>query len=114
MKLHSLSSSWSTLAQLCPEIWLCCDYTSCLDCDWVEYFSDTHKTKYINRKNQHGCSREQEGSNRLPISGDVKEDGCVCLSRTQLISDYCAVKYRGICQKELNLSEVKSYVPPID
>ncbi|XP_069442605.1 killer cell lectin-like receptor subfamily B member 1 isoform X1 [Ovis canadensis] len=38
-------------------------------------------------------------SNILPVSGDVKEDGCVCLSRTQFISDYCAVRNRGICQK---------------
>ena len=28
------------------------------------FTSDTHKTKYINRKNQHGCSREWEGSKR--------------------------------------------------
>lgn len=53
-------------------------------------------------------------SNILHISGDVKEAHCVCISRTQLISERCAAENRWICQKELNLSEVKSYVPPID
>ncbi|XP_040091105.1 killer cell lectin-like receptor subfamily B member 1 [Oryx dammah] len=40
-------------------------------------------------------------SNILPVSGDVTEDSCVCLSRTQFISDYCTAENRWICQKEL-------------
>ena len=28
------------------------------------FTSDIHKTKHINKKNQRGCSREEEGSNR--------------------------------------------------
>ncbi|XDB50782.1 hypothetical protein AB1E18_004344 [Capra hircus] len=40
-------------------------------------------------------------SNILPVSGDAIEDSCVCLSRTQFISDHCAAENRWICQKEL-------------
>uniref|UniRef100_A0A8C6FZJ6 Killer cell lectin like receptor B1 n=1 Tax=Moschus moschiferus TaxID=68415 RepID=A0A8C6FZJ6_MOSMO len=40
-------------------------------------------------------------SNILPVSGDSKEDSCVCISSTQFISESCATENRWICQKEL-------------
>ncbi|XP_070320143.1 killer cell lectin-like receptor subfamily B member 1 isoform X2 [Odocoileus virginianus] len=46
-------------------------------------------------------------SNILPVYGDVKEDNCVCISKTQFISDTCASENRWICQKELKLPDIK-------
>ncbi|XP_065778928.1 killer cell lectin-like receptor subfamily B member 1 [Muntiacus reevesi] len=46
-------------------------------------------------------------SNILPVYGDAKEDNCVCISKTQFISDTCASENRWICQKELKLLEIK-------
>ncbi|XP_040089827.1 killer cell lectin-like receptor subfamily B member 1 [Oryx dammah] len=40
-------------------------------------------------------------SNISPVSGDSKEDSCVCISKTQFISETCAAENRRICQKEL-------------
>ncbi|KAM9684492.1 LOW QUALITY PROTEIN: killer cell lectin-like receptor subfamily B member 1 [Dama dama] len=40
-------------------------------------------------------------SNILPVYGDAKEDNCVCISKTQFISDTCSSENRWICQKEL-------------
>uniref|UniRef100_A0A8C6FZI7 Killer cell lectin like receptor B1 n=1 Tax=Moschus moschiferus TaxID=68415 RepID=A0A8C6FZI7_MOSMO len=40
-------------------------------------------------------------SNILPVSGDAKEDSCVCISSTQFISESCAAVNRWICQKEV-------------
>ncbi|XP_026949149.1 killer cell lectin-like receptor subfamily B member 1 isoform X2 [Orcinus orca] len=40
-------------------------------------------------------------SNMLQITGDAKENSCVYISRTQIISENCATENKWICQKEL-------------
>ncbi|XP_007469416.1 PREDICTED: killer cell lectin-like receptor subfamily B member 1 [Lipotes vexillifer] len=40
-------------------------------------------------------------SNMLQITGDAEENSCVCISRTQILSENCATENKWICQKEL-------------
>ncbi|XP_057560186.1 killer cell lectin-like receptor subfamily B member 1 [Hippopotamus amphibius kiboko] len=55
----------------------------------------------LSEKNWKWTNGSLLNSNILQITGDAKEDSCVCISMTQILSENCATENKWICQKEL-------------